>query len=267
MFLSKLFGKRNLRLKLIPTDDILPNPHRARRETDETALAMLCESVRRNGILEPLAVQPAEDGQYRVISGERRLAAARIVGFAKVPCLIFPKKEALAFIFPLVHSLHSLETDVFEQGAAIRNMMDSLRLSRSAAAALLGITETALSLRLCALRLNDIQRRRALEAGLDLRQIRAVAEAELQKRDKILDILTDTPRRPQKEKEAENEPRQKINGAADLRFFDNSLNRMVDSMCAAGLKASWECRNGPLCTEYVIRVSKDRPYDRQLTLF
>ena len=264
MFLSKLFGKK-LRIEYLKADDILPNPHRVRGEVEEADLALLAESVRQSGVLEPLAVERNDEGQFRLLSGERRLLAARRAGLAKVPCIVYPKREELGFLFPLVCSLHSRPNNVFEEAAALRKMTDSLRLSRHCAASKLGISESAAASRLHILKLNDIQRRKALDSGLDLRQIRAVADADPFKRDKMLDYLANPARFCPKETEADS--KQKINGAADWRFFDNSLNRIVDSMCAAGLKATWESRNTPLGTEYVIRVAKDRSAERQLTLF
>lgn len=265
MFLSKLRRSRNYKLCRISADDILPNPHQPRRNMDEALLAKLADSIRANGLISPLTVRRREDGCFELISGERRLLAARKAGFSKVPCLVLTSDALNSAAFPLLDSLHTSPPDVFEEAAAIRRAMDSFRLSRSAAAAKLGISESGIAARLSVLKLNDAQRSRALEGGLDLNAIKTVASLPVEKRDKALDSLLLRREAPSEEKANDN--RRKISGAADTRFFDNSLNRLMESVSAAGLKASLSRRNTSGYSEYIIRISKADSSDRQLTLF
>ena len=259
MFLPNLNTSRKIKLCRLRVDDILPNPHQPRKRIDEASLAVLSESIRKNGILVPLLVQKREDGCFQLISGERRLLAARKAAFAKVPCYVIIAEPVASALYPIIDSIHSAALNPFEEATAIRRMMDSFRFSKAIAAEMLGISESALSAKLSVLKLNDIQRSRALEGKLSLSAIRAVASLEPEKRDSALNKLLN----PQEAAE----PRRKISGAADLRFFDNSLNRLLDGLCASGLRASCSKRDNAGYSEYIIRINKSDSTERQLSLF
>ncbi len=266
MFLKGLRRGRNCKLRHIPADDILPNPHQPRKNIDEAGLVALCESIRANGIITPLAVVPKDDGFFQLVSGERRLLAARRAGVQKLPCVILPPNEQIMALYPLIEGAHTQIPDIFEQGVALRRYMDSFRLSRHTAAMMLGISESAVSARLSVLRLNDAQRARAMEAGLELNYIKAIASMPPEKRDKALDSVISRREMPQNER-AEPEKVRKISGVADLRFFDNSINRIMDSLSSAGIHATCSRRSAAGYSEYVIRINRAESGDKQLTLF
>lgn len=73
----------------LPVDVIRPRPHQPRRSFSTDTLERLADSVRTHGILQPLSVHRVEDGQYDLISGERRLRAARAAGLTEVPVKVF----------------------------------------------------------------------------------------------------------------------------------------------------------------------------------
>ena len=87
-------------MREIPVEDILDNPRNFYPRPDNEALAALMESIEANGLLEPPTVVPAEDGNYRLISGHSRMAALRLLAaskdaviadrFARIPCRVLP---------------------------------------------------------------------------------------------------------------------------------------------------------------------------------
>ena len=259
MFLPKI-RSRKPQLRYIKADDILPNPHQPRRSIEESELCRLSESIRRNGIFQPLLVCRREDGCFELITGERRLLAARRAALSKVPCIIVPAAAAASAVAPISDSVHTTGPDIFEEAAAIRRFMDSFRLSRSAAAAWLGLSESAVAAKLSLLRFNDAQRSRALAAGISQDKLKSIAALEPEKRDAAFSALF-------AEKSEEKEPRRKINGFGDLRLFDNSINRMIESLCSAGIQATCNKRTTPAYSEYIVRISRSDSPERQLTLF
>jgi ParB family chromosome partitioning protein len=74
-------------LEQLPVASIRPNPYQPRSHFDEEALAVLAESIREVGVLQPVLVRPADEG-YELIAGERRWRAARRVGLQVIPALI-----------------------------------------------------------------------------------------------------------------------------------------------------------------------------------
>lgn len=86
MFMMSRSGGR--RLITVPLNMIVPNPNQPRRVFDSEELRGLAESIKRNGILQPVTVRQAEEGKYEIIAGERRCRAAAIAGLKAVPCIV-----------------------------------------------------------------------------------------------------------------------------------------------------------------------------------
>ena len=83
----------------IKTDSIRPNRAQPRAEFDQNALIRLADSIRRYGILQPLTVRasdPEDIYEYELIAGERRLRAAKMLGYLTVPCVIMEVNEELS---------------------------------------------------------------------------------------------------------------------------------------------------------------------------
>src|SRR3546814_1866912 len=70
---------------MIPLDEIETNPFQPRNDFDETALQELADSIRLQGIIQPVTVRKAGDRLYQLISGERRLRASRMAGLQEIP--------------------------------------------------------------------------------------------------------------------------------------------------------------------------------------
>ncbi len=73
--------------RLVPVDQIRPNPYQPRTEMDEEALAELADSIRTHGVLEPIIVRPSGDG-YELVVGERRWRAAQQAGLSEIPAVV-----------------------------------------------------------------------------------------------------------------------------------------------------------------------------------
>ena len=89
----------------IPQGDILPNPNQPRKRFDYDELEGLAQSIRANGILQPLIVRALENGKYELVAGERRLRAARLTGLTKVPCVVSDISETDSAIFAVLENL------------------------------------------------------------------------------------------------------------------------------------------------------------------
>ena len=90
---------------LIPQSEILPNPNQPRKRFNYDELEGLAQSIRANGILQPLLVRTNENGKYELVAGERRLRAARLVGITKVPCILNDISESDSAVFAIIENL------------------------------------------------------------------------------------------------------------------------------------------------------------------
>ena len=91
--MSSIFQKEKTinRVLLLPISEISPNPAQPRTSFDRETLDSLAESIRQNGILQPLTVRRGKKGSsraYELIAGERRLRAAQIAGLTHVPAIL-----------------------------------------------------------------------------------------------------------------------------------------------------------------------------------
>ena len=89
-------NKANCQIQLINHDCILPNPNQPRVRFDYSELEGLASSIRTSGLLQPINVRPLEGGKFELISGERRLRAARMVG--RVSRKVLPKLFCSAYL-------------------------------------------------------------------------------------------------------------------------------------------------------------------------
>ena len=82
-----MFFKDKLKLVKLPVSRILPNPAQPRKDFDQAALESLAQSIKENGLLQPVTVR-RENGGYTLIAGERRLRACKLAGLKEIPAIV-----------------------------------------------------------------------------------------------------------------------------------------------------------------------------------
>ncbi len=125
----------------IPAEDISPNPYQPRRHFPEAELAELRESIRQQGILQPLIVSPAggkADTPYVLVAGERRLRAAKAAGLETVPCIIRDADSRQMAEWALIENLQRSDLDPIERAEGYQHYIDRFALSTAEAAERLG---------------------------------------------------------------------------------------------------------------------------------
>ena len=107
-------NKANCQIQLLPHENILPNPNQPRVRFDYNELEGLAVSVRTNGMLQPINVRKRTDGKYELISGERRLRAARMVGMTKLPCVVMDVSDEQSALFAIIENVQRQNLDFFD---------------------------------------------------------------------------------------------------------------------------------------------------------
>lgn len=160
------------RIELIPARDIHRSSLRPHREQD--SLLSLADSIHRHGILVPLTVCRGAEGDYILVSGERRLCAAQMLGLELLPCIVLPHSEQVCAEFALIESLQNREFNLFEQAEAISRLINDCKMSREEAAARLSCSQSYISNKLRLLRLEPGERELILAHSLSERHARAL---------------------------------------------------------------------------------------------
>jgi ParB family chromosome partitioning protein len=140
-------------LRTMPLDRLKPNPFQPRRDFDQEALEELAESMKRNGLMQPLVIR--KDGSdFTIIAGERRFRAARLAGFEQVPVIVMDEVDDAAMLeLALVENLQREDLNPLETADAYRTLIEKCGLTQGQLAQRVGKSRTAVtnSLRLLGL--------------------------------------------------------------------------------------------------------------------
>jgi ParB family chromosome partitioning protein len=139
----------------LPVGAIRANGRQPRRTFDAEALAGLTESVRVEGVVQPILVRPAEPDGYELIAGERRLRAARAAGLATVPAVVRETDERQALLLALVENVAREDLSPVEEARAFSVLMDEFGLSLGDVAERVGRSKPTVSNRTRLLELPD----------------------------------------------------------------------------------------------------------------
>ena len=115
--------KMEAQIQLIPIAQILPNSFKPRLEFDQEKLERLSNSIRIHGIIQPLTVKRVQD-KFEILSGERRLKAAQMVGLTAVPCIICSCDENESAEVSIIEKLNSVDISAIEAAKCYKNLMD-----------------------------------------------------------------------------------------------------------------------------------------------
>jgi ParB family chromosome partitioning protein len=129
----------------LPIASISPNRFQPRGRFDEEALSQLAESIREVGVLQPVLVRPAGDGEYELIAGERRWRAARRVGLQTIPALVRETDDAAALEQALVENIHRDGLNPLEEAAAYQQLIEDFGLTHDDVAARVGRSRATVS--------------------------------------------------------------------------------------------------------------------------
>jgi len=110
------------RIVYIDIDEIKPNPNQPRRTFNEAKLNELADSIRQNGVIQPLVVQKRENG-YELVAGERRWRASRLASLERVPCIIREFDEKQNLIITIIENMQREDLDPIEEAAGLQQMI------------------------------------------------------------------------------------------------------------------------------------------------
>lgn len=148
----------------LPLSALVANPAQPRRAFDEDALEELADSIRQQGIIQPLLVRPLEGGErFQIVAGERRWRAAAKAGLSEVPVYVRDMDEQEAMAAALIENLQREDLNPVEEAQALQALRETLGLTQEGLAARLGKSRPAVANALRLLQLGEA----ALE---DLRQ-------------------------------------------------------------------------------------------------
>lgn len=245
----------------IETDKILPNPYQPRRDFED--LEGLAQSILQNGILQPLTVR-RENGEIELVSGERRLRAAKMLGMETVPCIIVEMSGRNSAVMALIENIQRQDLSVFDEAEAIAKLIDFYGMTQEDAALKLGKSQSTIANKLRILKLDEDTKNKITEYGLTERHARAFLKLPEEMRPQILETvncrklnveaterLIDTMLHKKTEMES---LRKRSVVFKDVRLFVNTINKAVEMMKAAGINADSKKIQQEDFIEYIVRI-------------
>jgi ParB family chromosome partitioning protein len=143
----------------IDLDLIEPNNFQPRTSFDEERLEQLAQSIRANGIIQPLLVRRMSTDRYQLVAGERRWRAAQRAGLHRVPCVVKEIPEDKMLELALIENIQRQELNAIEEAQAYKRLIETLGLTQEMVAQRVGRDRTFITNYLRLLRLpEDIQR-------------------------------------------------------------------------------------------------------------
>jgi ParB family chromosome partitioning protein len=139
----------------LPVGALDPNRRQPRRRPDGEALAGLAESVRVQGVIQPVVARPLGNGRYELVAGERRWRAARQAGLATVPALVRETDDRESLLLALVENVAREDLSPADEARAYAVLQDEFELSLGEIAERVGRSKPAVSNRMRLLELPD----------------------------------------------------------------------------------------------------------------
>lgn len=253
------------RVLMIPVDEISSNPHQPRTSFPSPDLRQLSDSIRQDGILQPLTVRECGNNGYELIAGERRLRAAKIAGLRAVPCIVMDISERNSAILALVENIQRQDLNCFDEAAAIAKLIHYYGMTQEDAAIRLGKAQSTVANKIRLLRLTQEERSLILENHLTERHARALLRlGSPEERLQILDKVIRYSLNVEKTEQAIDSHLGKLRDQAnfrkrsvllrDVRLFVNTIAKAVETMQAAGIPAASQKMQFDDYIEYRVRI-------------
>lgn len=157
----------------IPMDQVSPNPHQPRRSFDDDSLAELADSIRAQGVIQPILLRRSGDG-FQIVVGERRWRASQLAGLKSIPAILHDTDDANALELALVENIHREDLNPLEEANAYRMLIDRLGMTQERVAERVGRDRSTVANTLRLLRLHGDVKNLLLEGKIDMGHARAL---------------------------------------------------------------------------------------------
>jgi len=160
-------------MREIDIDAITRNPYQPRTVWDQQELADLAESIKVNGVIQPVIVRPAGTG-YQLIAGERRFRAAQLASLKTIPAVVRQASDEQLLELALIENIHRTDLNPIERAKAYRNYLNTFSLTQAEVAQRLGEDRSVIANYLRLLDLPDEIKQMLIDGRLTMGHARAI---------------------------------------------------------------------------------------------
>ena len=132
-------------LREVPIDLIQRGRYQPRRDMDPAALQELADSIRQQGVMQPVVVRPIAEGRYELIAGERRWRATQMAGLDSIPAIIRDVPDEAAIAMALIENIQRENLNPIEEAFALQRLQDEFGLTQAQVAEAVGKSRTTIT--------------------------------------------------------------------------------------------------------------------------
>lgn len=161
-------------LQTLAVDRIKPGRYQPRSRMDAASLAELADSIREQGVIQPILVRPVDGGRFEIVAGERRWRAAQQAGLQRIPALVRRVPDQAALAVALIENIQRENLNPIEEARGLTRLVDEFGLTHEAAAKAVGRSRSAVT---NLLRLNSLAppvQEQVLAGALEMGHARAL---------------------------------------------------------------------------------------------
>jgi ParB family chromosome partitioning protein len=259
-----------MKIEYINTSDIRPNPNQPRKFFDVSSLNDLTESVKTYGVCQPITVRLINGKSYELVSGERRLRAAKNAGLEKIPAIVLNMTDNKSAILAMVENIQRQNLNFIEEAQGYENLISDYGLTQEDVAKHVGKSQSAVANKLRILKLAPHIQNMIMENGLTERHARALLKLPDEIiQQSVLEKIIEQDLTVKKTEELVKETLEKIKNSeiygiekkqihsfTDTRLVINTVKRTVDVMNKSGVDAKYEIDETDSGTQIKIFVPK-----------
>ena len=161
-------------LKTVPVDLVQRSAYQPRTEFNEEAMNELADSIKAQGVVQPIVVRPLANDKYEIIAGERRWRAAQMAGLHEVPVIVRKVDDRGAMCLALIENIQRQDLNPLDEARGLLRLLEEFDMTHDAVAEAVGKSRSTITNLLRLLDLNP-QVKRMLEAGeLEMGHARAL---------------------------------------------------------------------------------------------
>lgn len=165
-------------LQTIALDHIRPGKYQPRSRMDEASLDDLAQSIKAQGVMQPILVRPVDANRFEIIAGERRWLAARRAGLAEVPALVRDVPDQAALALALIENIQREDLNPLEEASGLQRLVDEFKMTHEQAADAVGRSRSATTNLLRLLKLARPVQDLVMEGALEMGHARALIALE-----------------------------------------------------------------------------------------
>ena len=175
---SETVAAESDRPRTLALSQLRPGKYQPRTRMDEGSLYELAESIRSQGIMQPILVRPVGASGYEIIAGERRFRAARLAGLDEVPVLVKEVPDEAAAVMALIENIQRENLNPLEEAQGLQRLVTEFKLTHEQAAQAVGRSRSAATNLLRLLNLTPPVQQMLMAGDLDMGHARALLALE-----------------------------------------------------------------------------------------